>query len=69
MLRLKICTKGIVIDKLLPKAIRACPRLLRANERQTLALQSAIDEGIESGFDPDFDPEKHLQELKARKHG
>lgn len=51
------------------EVIRAGLRLLETDEKRILALQHAIDEGIESGFDPDFDPERHLQELKARKHG
>ncbi|MCL4281587.1 MAG: type II toxin-antitoxin system ParD family antitoxin [Flavobacteriales bacterium] len=51
------------------EVIRAGIRLLEPDEKRILALQHAIDEGIESGFDPDFDPERHLQELKARKHG
>jgi antitoxin ParD1/3/4 len=51
------------------EVIRAGIRLLETDEKRILALQHAIDEGIESGFDPDFDPERHLQELKARKHG
>ena len=51
------------------EVIRAGLRVLETDEKRILALQHAIDEGIESGFYPDFDRERHLQELKARKHG
>lgn len=51
------------------EVIRSGLRLLEADEARVQALKSAMDEGIGSGFVSDFDPAKHLEELKARRHG
>ena len=51
------------------EVIRSGLRLLEADEARVQALKSAMDEGIGSGFGSDFDPAKHLEELKARRHG
>lgn len=50
------------------EVIRAGLRLLEADEQRLQALRKAMDEGFGSGFVADFDPEKHLEELKARRH-
>ncbi|MCC5912765.1 MAG: type II toxin-antitoxin system ParD family antitoxin [Balneolaceae bacterium] len=49
------------------EVIRAGLRLLENEERKTVVLKSAIQEGIDSGIAHDFDPKKNLDELKAKK--
>lgn len=44
-------------------------RLLEADEQRLHGLHHAMDEGFGSGLVADFNPEKHLEELKARRHG
>ena len=41
--------------------------LLEDNEKQVIALKTAIDEGVGSGIAEDFDPCKHLQSLKTKR--
>lgn len=53
--------------KNLSEIIRAGLRLLEQEEKKTIALRYAIDEGLNSPIAEDFDPELHLKELKARK--
>ena len=47
------------------EVIRAGLRLLEENEKQLMALKSAIDEGLDSGLAEGFDPQAHLKSLKA----
>lgn len=49
------------------EVVRAGLRLLE-EERKIIALKKAIQEGIDSGIAYDFSPDKHLEELKAKKH-
>ncbi len=47
------------------EVIRAGLRLLEENEKQLMALKSAINEGLDSGLAEGFDPQAHLKSLKA----
>ena len=49
------------------EVIRAGLRLLEEEERKTVALKNAIQEGIDSGVAHDFDPKEHLKSLKVKK--
>ncbi len=51
------------------EVVRSGLRLLEEQEQKMAALRSAIEEGMNSGIVEDFDPQKHLQQMKARKHG
>ena len=47
------------------EVIRAGLRLLEENEKQLMALKSAINEGLDSGLAEGFDPQAQLKSLKA----
>lgn len=49
------------------EAIRAGLRLLEEEEKKTIALRNAIDEGIKSGIVEKFNPEEHLKKLKSKR--
>ena len=46
------------------EVIRAGLRMLEENERKTLELKSAIEEGEKSGIYGNFDPDNHLKTLE-----
>lgn len=51
------------------EVIEAGLRLLENEERKTIELKKAIQEGIDSGIANDFDPEAHLKSLKEKRKG
>lgn len=49
------------------EAIRAGLRLLEEEEKKTIALRNAIDEGVKSGIVEKFNSEEHLKKLKSKR--